>query len=677
MRVNPTLETSEVQSGPASDRRPSRRWLDMLDAAGADQEVYQGVCERIEGLYADLAKLARVEGDPEFSMFWANLEVLRPSIYSRPPVPVVSERFSDRRPVVRKSAEVLERALITVTAETDLHGVLKQVRDDLSLYARGVPWVRLVDGSVEFEHVDREDFRHDPARKWSECGWVARRAHLSEDEVTDLFGDLDEDDREKLGFRRFVDEREIAGETKAQVWEIWHKGEGKVVHVADGLPRILKEGTPPVEVKGFFPCPRPAFGTLTPRRLVPVPDMVYYRDQLDEINRITARIAALSDLIKMKGFYDASAGDTRTVIETAFRQSSDAALLVGVPNLSKLVTQGSGQLIEWFPTERAAQTVQALVGVRRQLIEDVYQITGLSDIMRGATVASETATAQQLKAQYGGVRIRERQEEMVRIARDLYRIAAEMLAERVGVDRLLEMAQVYDLPDQDEMRQQAASILQQAAGDPQAMQQAEAQVAQIGQQVTRQAVIAFLSNERLRPFALDIETDSTIQPNEDAEKQRRTEFLTAISGSIGSLMQLVGTEPAAADFAAAILRFTANGFRAGRELQQPIDDFAEMISARAKQPQGPSPEQQAAEAEAQMKQAEGQREDALAQAEIALRQADAALKQAQAVKTQAEAQAAQIAAQRSGEEWADGQFANAMAAQATSDFDAAMRGAAR
>ena len=35
------------------------------------------------------------------------------------------------------------------------------------------------------------------------------------------------------------------------------------------------------------------------------------------------------------------------------------------------------------------------------MIEDIYQIMGLSDIMRGATDAHETLGAQQLKTQYG------------------------------------------------------------------------------------------------------------------------------------------------------------------------------------------------------------------------------------------------------------------------------------
>ena len=60
--------------------------------------------------------------------------------------------------------------------------------------------------------------------------------------------------------------------------------------------------------------------------------------------------------------------------------------------------------------------------LRKQIIEDIYQIMGMSDIMRGATDPNETLGAQQLKTQYGSTRIRDKQQEMVRLARDLVEI---------------------------------------------------------------------------------------------------------------------------------------------------------------------------------------------------------------------------------------------------------------
>ena len=46
---------------------------------------------------------------------------------------------------------------------------------------------------------------------------------------------------------------------------------------------------------------------------------------------------------------------------------------------------GSKEVIIWLPIDMIATTITALVALRKQVIEDIYQIMGLSDIMRGAT----------------------------------------------------------------------------------------------------------------------------------------------------------------------------------------------------------------------------------------------------------------------------------------------------
>jgi hypothetical protein len=190
---------------------------------------------------------------------------------------------------------------------------------------------------------------------------------------------------------------------------------------------------------------------------------MFYRDQLDEINGHTKRIAALTKALKMKGFYPAGISDVATAIETAMRSLDDEAVLVPI---STLEAMGPGhslkEAIAWLPVIEIMQTIQGLIEQRRVLIEDVYQITGLSDIMRGSTDANETLGAQQLKSQYGSVRIREKQTELQRLARDVIRIKAEIMCEEVPIDALLEMSQVDDLPREADLAQQAQQIQAQA-----------------------------------------------------------------------------------------------------------------------------------------------------------------------------------------------------------------------
>ena len=660
----------------AGDDEGSSRWLSLIKEAREEFEVFDTVAERAEAEYAELSGAHR--SDKSLRLFWANMEVIRPSIYARPPVPVVAPRFSDRKPLHRETARVLERALQSFVAESDMHPALRLIRDDLAITGRGVGWVRLnEDGECEVEHIDRTDFLHDPARKWAEVRWVARRAWKPREWVEENFP--------KAKLKELPDDQRkpIKGDRKVPIWEIWHRAENAVVWVADEYDTVLRKDKPPLKLKGFFPCPEPAYGTVQPRSLLPVPDWHQYRDQLREIDIATKRIAALTDLIRLKGFYDSGAGDMGDAIRAVFEERRDDALLQGIPGLSQLMA-GGGSLVEWFPSDKAAQTIQVLVQLRQQLISDVYEITGISDIMRGSSVASETATAQQIKAQYGSVRIRERQEGMTRIARDLISLTAEVLAEKTGEDDLFELAQIDDMPSDADIRKQIADLdrmaqqqLAQGMPDEAAVEQYQTQREALASTLTRDAVMGLLRDQRIRPFALTVETDSTIQPNEDSEKQRRTEFLTAFGGFMQQALPLVQAAPEAGGLVSAMLNFAAGGFRAGRELEQPIEDFTEQLESMASQPKGPSPEQQAEmqarEAEAQAKMAENAREDALAQADIAVKQADAGLKQAQAQKIAAEAQLAGITSQRAGEEWADQQFFEAMQTQATGEFNAAMQ----
>jgi hypothetical protein len=63
--------------------------------------------------------LAKSTRDRQFQMFWANIQVLGPSIYARPPIPVVVPRFKDRKPLPRAASEILERCAIKAGRQED------------------------------------------------------------------------------------------------------------------------------------------------------------------------------------------------------------------------------------------------------------------------------------------------------------------------------------------------------------------------------------------------------------------------------------------------------------------------------------------------------------------------------------------------------------------------------
>lgn len=630
-------QTDTRESAPTLEDRNSKPWYDLIREAERVFADYHAVCDNVEREFSDLKRHRStdlVRSDREMQVFWANLEVLKPSIYARPAVPVVTPRFRERKEISRVASEVLERALISSFDNEALHEDMKDVRDDLALCARGVLWLEYeqsADGErVFYDSLNRRDFMHEPARKWKEVGWVAKRAFLTREEGVKRFGTpwlqanftTKETDKGK----------DYKTEEKAAVWEIWHKQRGVVVWVSEHIDTVLDAKAPWLRFPNFFPCPKPVYGTLQRNSLIPVPDFAYYRDQIEEINELTARISDLAESLRLKGFYDAGAEDLSTAIEKALRTNDNRAVMVPVSANSSLSGAKLADAVVWLPIKEVAATIVSCIELRKQLIDDVYQITGLSDIMRGATNPNETLGAQELKSQYGSIRIRDRQNEMIRIARDAAEMAAEIIAENFSPEMIETMSQMQ-LPHEQEIQQQIAGLVQQAqqavttpeaqqaaAENPQLLEQAkqqlQQQIAQLEQVTTFEKVVQLLRSEKTRPFILDIETDSTIQPNEDAEKQRRTEYLTAVGGFINQATPAMQAFPESGAFIAESLKFVASTFRAGRSMDAAIDDLAEKIKQTAGQPKPPSPEQVKAEAEKAKIEAELQKTQIEAKAKI-------------------------------------------------------------
>lgn len=631
MAQNATIPDDEAYQPKPNE---SKVWLEMIAEAEKVFSYYHTKADAIDKLYADLTRLASLARDREFQLFWSNMEVMKPSVYARPPVPVVVPRFKDRRPLYRVSSEFLERSVSVGFDLADINATMMEVRDDLCIVSRGSAWVRYETKSdsdsetekVCVEHTNRRDFLHEPARTWNEVGWVAKRSWMTMEELKARFAKSSDGAYVQASTQVLRKDNQRGAATrqeKAGVWEIWSKTENKVVWVCEGVDVCLDEGEPHLKLQRFFPCPRPAYATKQRASLVPVPEMLLYKDQLEEINALTNRIHALSEAVKIKAFIPAGS-DVGDAIQAAISLNDDRKIVVPVPNWAAF--GGQGEVIHYLPIEVIANTIAGLVELRRAVIDDVYQIMGLSDIMRGTTEKDETLGAQQLKAQFGSVRIRDKQGEMARVGKECVEIAAEIMAEHFDKQTLMDMAQM-DIPSQKDigaqikaLEQRGAQIevaMQRAKSDPQIMQQAQqepqqakqliqqaqGELQQIGQQleklkqtVTIEQVMKFLRDNKIRPFVLDVETDSTIQPDEQAEKESRAEFVTALGNLVAQWGPIVQQQPEMIGMVGELIKFALAPYRVGRELEGKIDEAIEQMAARAQQPQ-PNPEVEKANAE--------------------------------------------------------------------------------
>jgi len=622
----------DAEYNPAMEPESAKAWLNMLQESEKAFEEWNESCDNIERMFANLSFLRSTTRDRQFNLFWANLEILKPSIYAKPPVPVVVPKFKDRRPLYQTTSELLERCSVVAFDLTRIDDLLKLVRDDLATTGRGVAWCRYEPADEDREQSEyvcvdfkgRKDFLHSLSRNWREVTWVAAASYMTRAQAKSRFSKYSGDEYQRAEYKVDKDAQEIGGadnRERAQFWEIWHKGLRKVVWVAEGCEDVLDSAEPSelADLNNFFPCPMPAYGATQPGSLIPVPDVLQYKDQLDEVNTLTGRLHALSQYLEVKGFYPAGSAEISDAVQAAVKMKSPGRVLVPISNWAAF--GGSKEVIIWMPIDMIAQTITQVIAVRKQIIEDIYQIMGLSDIMRGATDPGETLGAQQLKSQYGSVRIRDKQGEMVRVARDIEEITAEIMCSIFQFETLLQMSQM-EIPTQDEqqqkifgLQQQMQMIQQQAMQmaqqpqlappqpgappqpqppppqqNPEAMKQLEQQYTKLQgdmedeqQRPTQELIEQFMRDYRTTAFVLDIETDSTIQADENAEKQRRGEFMQMMAQLIPQLAALVAAQPGAAEFCGELLKFSVAPFRVGRTLDGSIDNLVEQVEMLASQ----------------------------------------------------------------------------------------------
>lgn len=614
-------------------------WQQEIERAQKYFKSWIDRCTKIEKIY--LQQSDQQSAKRRFPMLWANTSVLQPAVYARVPQPVVERRFKDSQPVARMASELVERNLSFTADDADLDSIMRAVRDDFLLCARGTAWLRyeadfepldigvepsdpaggelqgedgmspmeqIADERVCIDYVHWSDFLHSPARRWKDVTWVARRVPMTDEEFDERFPDGKESLAATSGSNKGTSSTERAeNEGKTYVWEIWCKTEDYTVWIADGSPMALEVSEPPLKLARFFPCPRPAFGTLSTGSLLPVPDYVYYQGQCDEIDTLTKRINKLTDQLRLKVFYPSGDGSVSPAIEKAMRPDNDT-VMVPIPEWAAFTDKGGSNAIVTLPIDQVQKVIVACIEVRKQLVEDVYQITGISDIVRGDTQASETATAQRIKSQWGSIRIRDRQAELARFARDIVNLAGEIICDQFQPETLMLVSGIQlptaaqkqqvqmQMQQQQMMQQQAAQRAQQMGqpAPPPQQPQIPPEVQKMMEQPTIDEVVQLLRNDSVRGFRIDIETDSTIEPDEDAEKQRRMEFVQMVGGFMQQAGAIAQQTPMLVPVMVETLLFAARGFRAGRQLENTLEQVGAQLSQSAtapKEPPEPTPDE--------------------------------------------------------------------------------------
>lgn len=612
------------ESGPSSqgsEEEPDKRatfWLDEIKRAEKWAEPWVKRVEKIIKRFRDERDID--VRSSKYNILWSNVQTLLPALYSKAPKPIVERRYKDKDPLGKDAAQILERCLLFFNASHGFDTVAKATVFEYLLSGRGTAWVRYVpygkngqalqtdniadDEEVTYEEVVEDyvyykDFLHSPARMWEEVRWVARKTFLTRREVAKHFGKevastipynvtaSNVEDDNTSSSRSDIIARSSSKGSKACVYEIWDKDTRKAYWVAkDWVNGILREVPDPLGLKNFFPCPKPLYASLTPDSLLPIPDFTQYQDQAREIDELTARIMLLSKAIAVRGAYDASFSALSRLINASAEND-----LIPIDNWPQFQQSGGFDgVVQFMPVEKLVEVLRVLYDIRSQLKADLYEITGISDIIRGATNPRETASAQQIKSQFATIRLQDRQAAIAEFLRELNQIKAEIISEHFAPETIAQISGVNLMGP--EVMQNFTSALQ------------------------------LLKDDSLRTFRVAIETDSTLAVDETTEKQARSEFLTAVGQFMQTAAQIKQVMPELAGVTGEMLLFMARGFRVGRNLESTIEQSIEQAVMQAQiqqsQPPPPPPELVKIQEEAKVKQQELALEREIAQAKANL-----------------------------------------------------------
>lgn len=412
---------------------------------------------------------------------------------------------------------------------------------------------------------------------------------MSKDAVAERFG---KKIAKKIPFNKSPDGLTKYGQTsknndKAKVCELWDKETSKVYWLMEDWVDLLDERDNPLGLEGFFPCAKPLFATTTSDSLVPVPDFILYQDQANELDILTDRIDGLVKSLRVRGVYDASQPALQRLLT-----EGDNNTLIPVDKWMAFSEKGGLKgSIDLLPIETLASALINCYQAQANIKGQIYEITGISDILRGAGAASESATAQQLKGQYAGLRLRAMQESVALFASELLRLKAQIICTKFQPETIMRLA-------------------------------AAEQMSQADQQMIPQA-LQLMKDNPLRSFRIQIAADSLVQLDENQNKQDRMEFMNAFSNFLREAIPAGQASPEMVPLLMDMMKFGLGGFKQGAIMEGTIDaTLQNMIQASAQKAQNPQPDPemlkaQALQQSAQMKvQADTQSQQARAQADM-------------------------------------------------------------
>lgn len=583
-----------------------------------------------------------------FNIYYANTNILESALYADLPAPSVSRRYADYRDqVARVAALILERNLDQDINDPNdqFDSVMRQCVQDRLIPGLACAWLRLEtdtedtprseggvitdntastqpgpsgdedgfdvpdnsgspalplkkikDQRVVVDYVHWRDFRWSPCRTWGERRWVARRVFMTKDQLEKRFG-KSKAALTSLDYSVFSTEGTSEARTaalgkevfkKATVWEIWDRTSRKVHWYAPGYAnQLLDTRDDFLKLQSFEPCPMPMFANITTTSTVPRPDYYMIQDQYEELNTVNARISLLIRACKVVGVYDQGAGEALRSLLTGNENT-----MIPVPNWGQFSEKGGVKgSVDWIPLDVIVAALERLYTAREAIKGQIYELTGIADIVRGDSKASETLGAQKIKAQFASIRIKKLQGEVARFASDILRIKAEIAAKHYDPGTLIRRSGIVYTDNDD---------------------------------YVVDAIVLLKSEEGFK-WRVEVEADSMAQADYEAEKEDRVKFMSMVTGYCTQALPIAGQIPEMKPVILGMLKWGIASFKGASDIEGMLDKQLAQMEGKPPPPPKPDPAEIQAQAKTQQMQMKGQQDAQKAQQQMAHDQQSAQL----------------------------------------------------
>lgn len=525
-------------------------------------------------------------GARKYNVFWANTQILKSALYATPPKPVVKRQHDDAKDDVARTTALILQRILTLGLDnplSDMHAAFLQATEDLLLPGLGQAWLRLetetekytepplmgpgpaigidpfsgqpipgpevelepayeaeriISQKVVTDYVNWRDFIWSPARTWAEVWWVGRRIWMKKKAFIKTFGKEKYEEVKSSAEMQKAQHGYPKGFEKGrfEVIEIWCEDTNKVYFIHKGTKIELKEPQDdPLQLEGFWPCPKPLLATHTNNSMMPRSDYVMVQDQYEELDTLNDRINTLTKALRVVGAYDKDNTALAKMI------TGDEMAMIPVEKWAMLSEAGGmSKAVDWFPVDMVAKVLDSLIAQRPLIIQQIYELTSISDIMRGGSNPRETLGAQKLKAQYSSVRLRLKQQDVSLFACAVMSIKCEIIAKHFTPEQIAKQSLI-------EMTESAA-----LAGP----------------------AIELLKQWDDSQWRVEISEESLSMADYTAEREMRVQYLTAVGQFLSQTAQMAAALPSAVPYIVRMIMWVTASFRGSDDIEQVLDEAA-------------------------------------------------------------------------------------------------------